>query len=156
MKDFEIRKYIIRLRKDGLKAPRTERSKRAVVTIKKFIEKNTRAKKGDVLIGEELNTMIWSRGIKNTPTKVSVFVQKLKDGKAFVNLEGKPLRIEKEKKVEKKDKNKKKSLEELTTESKTDNIKKVEKKIDINSTKKVKDEALKKPVAKFDKNLNKL
>ena len=79
MKDFEIRKYIIKLRKDGLKAPMTERSKRAIVTIKKFIEKNTRAKKGNVLIGEELNEAVWSQGIKNTPTKVSVFVQKLKD-----------------------------------------------------------------------------
>lgn len=155
MKDFEIRKYIIRLRKDGLKSPMTERSKRAIVTVKRFIEKNTRVKRGNVLIGEELNEIIWSNGISNTPTKVSVFVQKLKEDKVFVNLEGKPLRIEKEKKVDKKDKKEEKSLEDLTAESKTDDNK-LEKKEEINSTKKVKDEASKKPVAKFDKNLNKL
>ncbi|MFA5303339.1 MAG: 50S ribosomal protein L31e [Candidatus Nanoarchaeia archaeon] len=156
MKDFETRKYIIKLKKNGLKAPSNERSKRAIVTIKQFIEKNTRAKKGDVLIGEELNNAIWNRGIKNPPTKVSVFVQKLKSGKAFVNLEGKPLRIEFEKKADKKDKKKEKSLEDLTAESKTDDNVKADKKEEINSTKKVKDEAIKKPVAKFDKNLNKL
>jgi ribosomal protein L31E len=117
MKEFEVRKYNINLRKDGLKAPKTERSKRAVVTIKKFVEKNTRAKRGDVLIGEELNNHLWEKGIKNTPGKVSVFVQKLKSNKVFVNLEGKPLKIEAEpKKADaKKDK---KSLEEIADESK--------------------------------------
>ncbi len=117
MKEFEVRKYNINLRKDGLKAPKTERSKRAVVTIKKFVEKNTRAKRGDVLIGEELNNYLWEKGIKNTPGKVSVFVQKLKSNKVFVNLEGKPLKIEAEpKKADaKKDK---KSLEEIADESK--------------------------------------
>lgn len=151
VKDFETRKYIIKLRKAGLKSPNDERSKRAVVTIKQFIEKNTRAKKGDVLIGEELNNALWSRGIKSPPGKVSVFVQKLKNDKVFVNLEGKPLRIEKEKKEDKKDKKGEKSLEDLTAESKAESAKKDE----INSTKKVKDEASKK-VAKFDKDLNKL
>ncbi|MDD4353650.1 MAG: 50S ribosomal protein L31e [Candidatus Nanoarchaeia archaeon] len=156
MKDFEVRKYIIRLKKMGLKSPSDERSKRAIVTIKQFIEKNTRAKKGDVLIGEELNNAIWSKGIKNPPTKVSIFVQKLKNDKVFVNLEGKPLRIEKEKKDEKKDKKNEKSLEDLTAEPKTSEKIAVEKDEEINSIKKVKDEASKKPVAKFDKNLNKL
>jgi ribosomal protein L31E len=119
MKDFEIRKYNINLRKDGLKAPKTERSKRAVVTIKKFVEKNTRVKRGDVLIGEELNNILWEKGIKNTPGKVSVFVQKLKSGKVFVNLEGKPLKIEAKPKSEKA-KKEDKSLEAITAEPKKD------------------------------------
>jgi hypothetical protein len=71
----------------------------------------------------------------------------------FVNLEGKPLKIEKEKKADKKDKKEEKSLEDLTAESKSDNS---DKKEDANSTKKVNNEALKKPSAKFDKNLNKI
>ena len=116
MKDFEIRKYSINLRRDGLKAPKNERSKRAVVTIKKFVEKNTRAKRGDVLIGEELNTALWDKGIRNPPGKVSVFVQKLKNGKVFVNLEGKPLKVEATPKAEKP--RRMKSLEQIAGESK--------------------------------------
>lgn len=117
MKDFEIRQYNIKLKKDGLKAPKTERSKRAIVTIKKFVEKNTRAKQGDVLIGEELNLELWNKGIKNPPNKVSVFVQKLKSGKVFVNLQGKPLKIEKEKKADKKESKDEKKLEDLAKET---------------------------------------
>ena len=117
MKDFDVRQYSIRLRKDGLKAPATIRSKRAIVTVKKFIEKNTRAKTGDVLIGEELNNIIWNKGIRNPPTKVDIFVQRLKNGKVFVNLQGKALRIEKEEKKDKSAKKDEKSLEEITQES---------------------------------------
>ena len=137
MKDFDVRKYNIRLRKDGIKAPMTERSKRAVVTIKKFIEKNTRALRGNVLIGEELNELIWSRGIRNTPTKVSVFVQKLKKDKVFVNLQGSALRIEKEKKKEKSDKKDEKSLEEITNES--DKKEEIVEKIPLKKPKKIKE-----------------
>jgi len=145
MKDFEVRKYNIRLGLKGLKSPAQERSKRAVITVKQFIEKNTRAKKGDVLIGEELNNVLWSKGRSNPPRKVSVFVQKLKSGKAFVNLEGKPLRIEKEKKEEKKDKKDEKSLEDLTSESKDKDAIKAELDKQVNSTKKIKEQVLKKP-----------
>jgi len=101
-KNFEIRKYNIRLTKDGLKAPVTKRAKRAVVTVKRFIEKNTRAERGDVIIGNELNNELWKNGIKNPPRKVKVFVQKIKDDKVFVNLEGASIWVEK-KKVEKKE-----------------------------------------------------
>ena len=131
MKNFEIRQYNINLRIDGLKAPKGERSKRAVVTIKRFIEKNTRAKSEEILIGEELNLELWSKGIKNPPKKVSVFVQKLKSGKLFVNLQGKPLRVEKEKKEEKKEDSKdKKNLEDLTKDSADSDEKKTDKKLE--------------------------
>ncbi|MDD2678671.1 MAG: hypothetical protein PHT91_01315 [Candidatus Nanoarchaeia archaeon] len=116
MKDFEIRQYNIRLKKDGLKAPQTERSKRAIVTIKKFIEKNTRAKRGNVLIGEELNNELWGKGIRNPPAKVSIFAQKLKGERVFVNLQGKPLKIETETKEEKKKAKKEKKLEQESKE----------------------------------------
>lgn len=128
IKKFEIRKYNIRLTKDGLKAPLTKRSKRTLVTIKKFIEKNTRVKRGNIIIGNELNEKLWSRGIKNPPRKVTVFVQKIDDQKVFVNIEnGK--KYSKKEKVKKDDKKEEKNLEELTKEEdpkkeKKSNIKK--------------------------------
>lgn len=113
-----MRKYVIPLTRDGLKAPFTERSKRAVVTIKKFVEKHTRVEKGKVIIGTELNRELWKRGIKKPPKKVKVFVQRLKDNKVFVNLEGAPMKVEKKKDEKKEKKKEEKSLEELTKEGK--------------------------------------
>ena len=113
IKKFEIRKYNIRLTKDGLKAPLTRRSKRTLVTVKKFIEKNTRVERGNIIIGNELNEKLWSRGIKNPPRKVTVFVQKIDEERVFVNIEdGK--KYSKKEKVKKDAKKEEKNLEELT------------------------------------------
>ncbi len=129
IKNFDTRKYNIHLTKDGQKVPVTKRAKRALVTIKKFVEKNVRAEQGKVLIGTELNEALWSKGLKNPPSKVSVFVQNIKDGRVFVNLEGAPVWVKKEKKEEKKEEKKKdEGLEKLTEEFKTDKEKIEEKK----------------------------
>ncbi|MBN1924157.1 MAG: 60S ribosomal protein L31 [Nanoarchaeota archaeon] len=121
VKDFEIRRYNIHLTKDVSRVPINRKASRAIVTIKKFIEKNTRAEKGSVLIGNELNEALWNRSRSRPPAKVSVFVQNLKDGKVFVNLEGAPLYVKKEKKEKKEKEDKKgKGLEELTEDFKTD------------------------------------
>lgn len=99
VKNFDTRKYTINLRRDFLTVPKHKRSKRCIVTIKKFVEKHTRVRKGSVIIGRELNELLWSKGDKNPPGKVRVFVQKLDNNKVFVNLEG--LKIRKKKKEEK-------------------------------------------------------
>ncbi len=118
VKDFDIRKYTIRLTKYVLKYPYTKRADGAIVAIKKFVEKHTRAERGKVIIGNELNNEIWKNGRKNPPHKVNVFVQNLKDGRVFVNLENAP-KMEKVKEEEKKvEEKKEESLEEITEEEK--------------------------------------
>ncbi len=97
------RDYIIPLRREFLKVPRYQRSKKAIKAVRKFIMKHMKV--NDVRILKELNEEILRNGRKNPPSKVSVTVVKVgekDDVFARVNLIGKSL--EGEKKPEKKKK----------------------------------------------------
>lgn len=97
------RNYVVPLRRGFLKTAPYKRSKKAVKTLKEFISKHMKSEK--VLVGKELNELIWKHGIKNPPGKVSVTAVKDKDGKVMVNLEGiKPAKEEKPAKKEVKEK----------------------------------------------------
>jgi large subunit ribosomal protein L31e len=82
------RTYTIPLRREVLKAPAKKRAKKAVTAVKEFIKRHM---KGDtIVIGNELNMLLWRRGIENPPSKVEVITKK-SDDTVFVNLVGKPI-----------------------------------------------------------------
>ncbi|MBS3156727.1 60S ribosomal protein L31 [Candidatus Woesearchaeota archaeon] len=70
--------YTVPLRKGFLKAPNYDRTRKAVVVLRKFLEKHT---KKEVKIGKYLNLELWKDGRKHPPGKIKVRVE---DGKDFV------------------------------------------------------------------------
>ncbi len=66
------RLYTIPLRKEWLKEPRAQRTKRSVRTVRVFIKKHTKA---DVIkISKGVNELIFSHGFKKPPAKIKVEV----------------------------------------------------------------------------------
>lgn len=72
----------IPLRKEWLKAPEYRRAKKAIVGIRKYMEKHYRNQ--EIKIGKYLNLEIWGRGNRNPPPYVTVKVIKDKD---FIRVE---------------------------------------------------------------------
>ncbi len=66
--------------------PRTKRAPRAMRIIKEFLVKHM--KSDDILIDNEVNEYIWSRGIQKPPRKISVRVIKSDDDVVEVYLVG--------------------------------------------------------------------
>lgn len=87
------RDYTINLRRDFVKVPRHERSKRAISFIKKFMNKHMKSE--DVRLGKHLNEYVWQNGIKNPPGKVSVKAIKYDEGHVTVELNGKEYTVKK-------------------------------------------------------------
>ncbi|MFH1770244.1 MAG: 50S ribosomal protein L31e [archaeon] len=80
------RVYNVPLRKGWLKAPKYKRAKKAVKTLREFLQKHM--KSDEVRIGKEANELIWERGIKNPPHHIKVTVTKDDDGIVRAELEG--------------------------------------------------------------------
>ncbi|MGM5481116.1 MAG: 50S ribosomal protein L31e [Nanobdellota archaeon] len=80
------RTYTIPLRKRFVDVPRYKRAKRAVKTVRAFLERHM--KSDDVKIGPKLNEKLWVHGIKNPPARVTVTATKDKDGVVKAELEG--------------------------------------------------------------------
>lgn len=59
-------------------SPRHKRAKRAITIIKEFATKHM--KSPEVLITPELNLIIWSKGIRNPPKRVTVKMERDEDG----------------------------------------------------------------------------
>ncbi len=98
------RKYIIPLRREWLKVPKYQRSRKAVVAIGKFVARHMKSTM--VKIGENLNEYVWKNGMKNPPAKVEVNCLKEDGGKCYVELQGFPVKkpvAEEKKKEEKKE-----------------------------------------------------
>lgn len=66
----EERTYVIPLRRECLKKPKYQRTKRAVSTVKNFIIKHMKVK--EVKIGKHLNEKLWERGKKSPPPKIKI------------------------------------------------------------------------------------
>lgn len=97
--------YIVPLRKEYLKAPNWNRTKKAVKALREFLLKHLKGK--TVSIGKNLNDELWKKGLKNPPHHVSVHAIKDKDGLIKAELTGFPLEIKKqEKKTKKKEESK--------------------------------------------------
>lgn len=77
MSESEERVYTIDLSKVTL-TPRSRRSKRAINMIKEYAMRHM--KSGEVRIDEELNQLIWSRGIRDPPRRVRVKMVRDADG----------------------------------------------------------------------------
>lgn len=105
------RTYTIPLRRDYLKVPRYRRTEKASRALRSFLVKHM--KSDMVNIGKHLNEFLWMHGMKNPPHHVKVNVIKT-EGKVYAELFGKPLKIGKEEKAEKKEE-KKATLDEKAT-----------------------------------------
>jgi large subunit ribosomal protein L31e len=79
------RNYVIPIRRATLKTARWRRAKKAISTIRAFIKRHMKVE--NIKIGKELNELIWERGGKKVPSKVSVLAEKDGDT-ANVNLVG--------------------------------------------------------------------
>lgn len=77
------RTYTIPLRKQVNKSPFYKRAKKAISTVKIFLEKHMKSK--DVKLGQMINKTLWKRGITNPPGKIKVTVTK--DDKGLVKAE---------------------------------------------------------------------
>ena len=84
-KDTLERIYNIPLRREWLKAPGYKRAKKAVAAIRQFSAKHMKV--SEVKLGQNLNRLVWERGIKNPPHHVHVNIKKDND-LAMVELVG--------------------------------------------------------------------
>ncbi len=72
-----LRQLTIPLRRELLKVPKYDRTKKAVKATRNFLQKHM--KSTDVLLGDSLNKELHKGGMKNPPTKVKVKVYKYQD-----------------------------------------------------------------------------
>lgn len=92
----EERVYTINLGRVVL-APDNRRSKRAINMIRDFAIKHMKSE--EIIIDEELNELIWARGIRSPPRRVRVLITKDASGVVTV----KPYREEEKEKKEDKE-----------------------------------------------------
>lgn len=74
------RTYNVPLRKEYMKAPRWNRTKKAVIALRQFLAKHMKSE--NVLLSKELNEEMWKHGIQNPPHHVKV--KAMKDDKGVV------------------------------------------------------------------------
>ncbi len=92
------RTYNVPLRKEYLKVPRYERSKKAMKALKLFIQKHMKVEEKNLVVGKFLNEEIWKRGIRNPPHHIKINVLKdVKENKVIAELFGKDIKFEKKK-----------------------------------------------------------
>ena len=71
--------FVLNLRKQLVKTPKWERSKRAIGLLRQSLEKKLKTNK--IKIDSALNKHIWCRGGKNPPTKIRLRI--VKEGDTF-------------------------------------------------------------------------
>lgn len=74
------RTYNVPLRKEYMKAPRWNRTKKAVTALRQFLAKHMKSE--NVLLSKGLNEEMWKHGIQNPPHHVKV--KAVKDDKGVV------------------------------------------------------------------------
>ena len=79
----EEKLFTIPLRKEFLKAPKYQRTKRAVSAVRAYMVRHM--KTDQIKIGKELNLLLWSQGGKHPPSRVKVKA-KIEEGVATVEL----------------------------------------------------------------------
>src|SRR3989338_11232753 len=77
------RTYNVPLRKEYMKAPRWNRTKKAVTALRQFLAKHMKSE--NVYLSKELNEAMWKHGIKNPPHHIKV--KAVKDDKGVVKAE---------------------------------------------------------------------
>jgi large subunit ribosomal protein L31e len=94
------REYNVPLRKGWLKSPKYKRAKKAVKTLKEFLQRHMKSE--NVKIGKYANLDIWKRGIKNPPHHIKVKAVKDSEGIVRAEIVGAPEEKPKEVKKAKK------------------------------------------------------
>jgi large subunit ribosomal protein L31e len=62
----------------AFEAPRYRRTKVAIRLIREFAQRHMKA--SEVKIGEEVNELIWARGIRNPPRRIRLEMERDEDG----------------------------------------------------------------------------
>ena len=117
------RTYNVPLRREYLKAPRWNRTKKAVIALRQFLAKHMKAQDvKDVKLSKELNELLWKHGIKNPPHHVKVKVVKDEKGVVKADLFGAEKPASKKTSAEKKEKKaaKKESAKEKAEQPKAE------------------------------------
>ena len=84
MADIE-RIMVVPLRKTK-QAPRSRRAVRAVKEVREFTARHMKAEEDKIWIDASVNDKIWSQGIRNPPSKVTVKAVRFDDGLVEVTL----------------------------------------------------------------------
>jgi len=77
------RTHVVPLRR-AFEAPRYRRSKVAVRIIREFTTRHMKAK--EVKIDEEVNELLWAKGITNPPRRIKLEMERDEDGVVSVRL----------------------------------------------------------------------
>lgn len=80
------RTYNVPLRREYLKAPNWNRTKKAVSALRQFLAKHLKSE--DIRLSTALNNELWKHGIKNPPHHVKVTVTRDKEGVVNAELFG--------------------------------------------------------------------
>ncbi len=93
--------YTIPLRREYLKVPRWKRAKKAMKAIREFTVKHMKVEADNVKISNSVNEVIWERGGKKVPPKITVKMIK-EEEVVYVLLPDEELKKKEEKKEKKK------------------------------------------------------
>ena len=80
------RTYTVPLRRGFNETPRYKRTNKAVRVLREFLVKHMKSE--NIRLGDKLNELIWTKGIKNPPPRVKITVTKDKEGIVRAELEG--------------------------------------------------------------------
>ncbi len=72
-------------------APPYRRAKKAIIVIREFVTRHMKAKQ--VSIDSEVNELIWSRGIKHPPRRITLEMERDEDGVVKVRLPPEPEQV---------------------------------------------------------------
>lgn len=81
----EERIYTVPLSRAWIR-PRTKRAPRAVRLLKAFVKRHMKVDEESIVISNEVNEKIWSRGIQKPPRRIRVKIIKDKEGTITVRL----------------------------------------------------------------------
>ncbi len=114
--------YTIPLRREYLKVPRWKRAKKAMKAIREFTVRHMKVEADNVKISNSVNEVIWERGGKKVPPKITVKMIK-EEEVVYVLLPDEELKKKEEKKEKKEAKKEEKQSIEKVEEQKKEEVK---------------------------------
>ncbi|MEM0449492.1 MAG: 50S ribosomal protein L31e [Methanomassiliicoccales archaeon] len=67
-------------------SPRSKKAKKAVSEIRDYVAKHMKARPEDVWMDQQVNEVLWSRGIQKPPSRLRIKAVKFEDGLVEVSL----------------------------------------------------------------------
>jgi len=80
------REYVVPLRMAFRIVPRYMKAKKAMTALKQFVAKHM--KSTDIKIGRSANLEVWSQGIRNPPSRITIACRKYDSGTVRVEIKG--------------------------------------------------------------------